>query len=337
MQRLFDRPRAHAPKVSKTLGLHPYELVAIGMAVSALLFLRLHGMHYGWNTVQYTFPPLVRALPRLFVVGIGLPSWGAVDLLVAPRGVDGLASAAALIFFAYLGFDELGNLVEEMHDPARTLPRALGLAMAGATLIYVLVALAAGTAYTANAIDERPPCAPSASPQEPVPASNTAGKPARTLALLVGIDDYQQPAARSRQLGPLLGAQHDIVRVRELLLDRFGFEKDSIVELLGSAATHEAIVRKFHEHLIPGASFVFEGGDARHAQIFFSLYFVMTGLHALHMVIGIAILAVLVWQAARGAYGSHYYSPVELTGLYWHFVDIIWIFLFPLLYLIGRH
>ncbi len=63
----------------------------------------------------------------------------------------------------------------------------------------------------------------------------------------------------------------------------------------------------------------------------------MTGLHALHMIIGIAILAVLVWQAWRGAYGSHYYSPVELTGLYWHFVDIIWIFLFPLLYLIGRH
>jgi cytochrome c oxidase subunit III len=93
---------------------------------------------------------------------------------------------------------------------------------------------------------------------------------------------------------------------------------------------------KFHEHLVPGPNFLFEG-DARHAQIFFSLYFVMTGLHALHMVIGIAILAVLTWQAWRGAYGRHYYAPIELTGLYWHFVDIIWIFLFPLLYLIGRH
>ena len=92
---------------------------------------------------------------------------------------------------------------------------------------------------------------------------------------------------------------------------------------------------KFHEHLVPGASFVFDGDP--HAQIFFSLYFVMTGLHALHMVIGIAILAVLTWQAWRGAFGPAYYSPVELTGLYWHFVDIIWIFLFPLLYLIGRH
>lgn len=93
---------------------------------------------------------------------------------------------------------------------------------------------------------------------------------------------------------------------------------------------------KFHEHLVPGPTFVFDG-DAPHAQIFFSLYFVMTGLHALHMVIGIGILAVLVWQAWRGAYTPAYYSPVELTGLYWHFVDIVWIFLFPLLYLIGRH
>ena len=55
------------------------------------------------------------------------------------------------------------------------------------------------------------------------------------------------------------------------------------------------------------------------------------------MIIGIAILGVLTWQAWRGAFTSAYYSPVELTGLYWHFVDIVWIFLFPLLYLIGRH
>ena len=92
---------------------------------------------------------------------------------------------------------------------------------------------------------------------------------------------------------------------------------------------------KFHEHLVPGPDFRFEGDP--HAQIYFSLYFLMTGLHALHMIIGIAILAVLTWLAWRGSYGRDYYSPVELTGLYWHFVDIIWIFLFPLLYLIGRH
>jgi cytochrome c oxidase subunit 3 len=94
---------------------------------------------------------------------------------------------------------------------------------------------------------------------------------------------------------------------------------------------------KFHEHLIPGPNFLFSGDEARHAQIFFSLYFVMTGLHAFHMIIGIAILAVLAVMAWRGAFDAAYYSPVELTGLYWHFVDIVWIFLFPLLYLIGRH
>jgi APA family basic amino acid/polyamine antiporter len=88
----------------------------------------------------------VEAAGLLFVVAIGLPSWGAVDVLAMPHGLGGLSSAAALIFFAYLGFDELGNLVEEMRDPVRTLPRALGLAMLGATVIYVLVALAAVSA-----------------------------------------------------------------------------------------------------------------------------------------------------------------------------------------------
>ena len=94
---------------------------------------------------------------------------------------------------------------------------------------------------------------------------------------------------------------------------------------------------KFHEHLVPGPTFHFEGAESPHAQIFFCLYFVMTGLHALHMIIGIAILAVLTLMAWRGRFGTTYYSPVELTGLYWHFVDIVWIFLFPLLYVLGRH
>ncbi len=63
----------------------------------------------------------------------------------------------------------------------------------------------------------------------------------------------------------------------------------------------------------------------------------MTGLHAAHMIIGIGLLTVLVLQARKGRYGPEYHTPVEVTGLYWHFVDIVWIFLFPLLYLIGRH
>ena len=72
-------------------------------------------------------------------------------------------------------------------------------------------------------------------------------------------------------------------------------------------------------------------------QIFFWIYFVMTGLHALHMIIGLGIMTWLVWKAFRGTYTADYYAPVEITGLYWHFVDIVWIFLFPLLYLLGRH
>jgi cytochrome c oxidase subunit 3 len=94
---------------------------------------------------------------------------------------------------------------------------------------------------------------------------------------------------------------------------------------------------KFHEHLVPGAAFQFDKAYFGSAQIFFSLYFMMTGLHALHMVIGLGLMTwMLVW-AYDGTVGHGYYSPVEIVGLYWHFVDIVWIFLFPLLYLIGRH
>lgn len=94
---------------------------------------------------------------------------------------------------------------------------------------------------------------------------------------------------------------------------------------------------KFHEHLIPGAAFVFPGPHRRGVEIFFSLYFAMTGMHALHMVIGAALLAILTVLAWRGRFSTEYYTPVEMVGLYWHFVDVIWIFLFPLLYLLGRH
>jgi cytochrome c oxidase subunit III len=94
---------------------------------------------------------------------------------------------------------------------------------------------------------------------------------------------------------------------------------------------------KFHDHLVPGPDFRFPGPDAPQAEIFYSLYFTMTGLHAAHMVVGLGILAVLVWHARQGRYGPEYHTPVEVSGLYWHFVDVVWIFLFPLLYLIGRH
>ena len=98
---------------------------------------------------------------------------------------------------------------------------------------------------------------------------------------------------------------------------------------------------KFEEHHIPGqAEFHLEGipqQEQGHAQLFFSIYFAMTGLHALHMVIGVGILLTLIFQAKAGKFAANYYTPVDVAGLYWHFVDVIWIWLFPLLYLIDRH
>jgi cytochrome c oxidase subunit 3 len=72
-------------------------------------------------------------------------------------------------------------------------------------------------------------------------------------------------------------------------------------------------------------------------RIFFWIYFVMTGLHALHMIIGLIVMSWLLYKAWKGSFSADYYTPVEISGLYWHFVDIVWIFLFPLLYLLGRH
>jgi cytochrome c oxidase subunit 3 len=94
---------------------------------------------------------------------------------------------------------------------------------------------------------------------------------------------------------------------------------------------------KFVEHHVPGPAFQFAAEHFRHAQVFFSLYFVMTGLHALHMIVGLGIMGWMLWWAWNGTITREYASPIEISGLYWHFVDIVWIFLFPLLYLIGRH
>jgi cytochrome c oxidase subunit 3 len=95
---------------------------------------------------------------------------------------------------------------------------------------------------------------------------------------------------------------------------------------------------KFQEHHVPGPSFHMEGAGLQdHAQLFFSLYFAMTGLHALHMVVGVGLLSMLLYQTHRGKFSAAYYTPIDIVGLYWHFVDIIWIYLFPLLYLIDRH
>ena len=94
---------------------------------------------------------------------------------------------------------------------------------------------------------------------------------------------------------------------------------------------------KWVEHLVPGFNFQYSEHPqfARNAQILFFLYFCMTGMHALHMVVGLGLLTYLVIQGVRNKFSAAYFSPVEMIGLYWHFVDVVWIFLFPLLYLIG--
>jgi cytochrome c oxidase subunit III len=95
--------------------------------------------------------------------------------------------------------------------------------------------------------------------------------------------------------------------------------------------------QKYVEHLIPGWDFSFVGDRPGEAAIFFSFYFAMTGMHALHMIIGFGLQTYLVIGAWRDRFSAEYHTPVEIVGLYWHFVDIVWIFLFPLLYLVGRH
>ena len=94
---------------------------------------------------------------------------------------------------------------------------------------------------------------------------------------------------------------------------------------------------KYVEHLIPGPNFAFPEAPQyfHNAQILFFLYFAMTGMHAVHMIIGLGLLTFLLINAYKNKYGPKYYTPVEMIGLYWHFVDVVWIFLFPLLYLIG--
>jgi cytochrome c oxidase subunit 3 len=94
---------------------------------------------------------------------------------------------------------------------------------------------------------------------------------------------------------------------------------------------------KWVDHHIPGPGFQY--ADARYfhqAQILFFLYFAMTGMHAIHMIVGAGLLTTLIVMAARNRFSAAWYTPVEMIGLYWHFVDIVWIFLFPLLYLIGH-
>jgi cytochrome c oxidase subunit 3 len=159
-------------------------------------------------------------------------------------------------------------------------------------------------------------------------------------------------AHASRHLNVVLGTTNTVVLITSSLTmalavwsaqtDRRSGTVRALLATIGLGSVFLGIkaweyAHKFHEGLVPGPAFAYSGPDAPHAQLFFSLYFTMTGLHALHMVIGIGLLLWLLSAARAGRFSAAYHTPVEVTGLYWHFVDIVWIFLFPLLYLIGRH
>jgi len=92
---------------------------------------------------------------------------------------------------------------------------------------------------------------------------------------------------------------------------------------------------KFHLGQLPGKYYTYTGIEGTNPHIFFSIYFAMTGLHGIHVIAGMSVITWLLIRTMKGAFSSSYYTPIELAGLYWHLVDMIWIFLFPLLYLIG--
>jgi len=122
----------------------------------------------------------------------------------------------------------------------------------------------------------------------------------------------------------------------------------ALTTLLGSAflvVKGIEYAEKIHDKHVPIRGFwnwgtahpIPEGVQERSVEMFYWIYFAMTGLHALHMIIGIGMMLVLIFFARKGRYTPEYHAPVELGGLYWHFVDIVWIFLFPLLYLLGAN
>ncbi|OLE53431.1 MAG: hypothetical protein AUG51_13480 [Acidobacteria bacterium 13_1_20CM_3_53_8] len=188
------------------------------------------------------------------------------------------------------------------------------------------------------------------------------------LFLAYTVYRWQFPAAfvaASNHLNVRLGATNTIVLIVSSLTmalavyyAQTGSRRNQLIFLLVTMAlgTTFLVIKgieyydKYRDHLIPGSlipgrPFHWDtvqhplpiGVSEHNLEMFFWIYFAMTGLHALHMIIGLGILAYLVYYAYKGRFTPEYHAPVEISGLYWHFVDIVWIFLFPLLYLLGRH
>jgi len=155
----------------------------------------------------------------------------------------------------------------------------------------------------------------------------------------------------SRKLDVILGGTNTAVLLISSLLMALAVraaklgQRRSLVRLLIGTALLGCVFmsikaveyhKDFVEHLVPGTNFQWAGADRHNAELFFWIYFAMTGLHAIHVTFGIGVLLVLALLAWRGKFERGNYNSVEIAGLYWHFVDIVWVFLFPLLYLVGH-
>jgi cytochrome c oxidase subunit III len=169
-------------------------------------------------------------------------------------------------------------------------------------------------------------------------------------------------ALTSRELNVILGCINTIVLLLSSLTMALAVraaqlrDRKSVVALLVATMALGAVflgikafewTHDYHEHLIPGVNFEVpeharprvaeEGLDPRKMELFFVLYFFMTGLHAIHLIIGIVLVGIIAELCRRGWFSGGGAVQVEVTGLYWHFIDIVWVFLYPLLYLIDVH
>jgi cytochrome c oxidase subunit 3 len=162
----------------------------------------------------------------------------------------------------------------------------------------------------------------------PIGTFNTAVLITSSLTMALAVWATQVGRSRKTQVGfmaatVLLGLVFLGVKAFEYY-DKY---VDGLIPVAGMFRPEEQLVRDWAS----------VGVTVQNVQMFYWLYFAMTGLHALHMIIGIGIIIPIMWWAWKGRYSPEYHAPVENFGLYWHFVDIIWIFLFPLLYLLGAH
>jgi len=159
---------------------------------------------------------------------------------------------------------------------------------------------------------------------------NTAVLIASSLTVAMAVHSAQE--GKQRQIVAFLAATL-VLGVVFLVIKYFEYE--------AKFHLHEAHHAAAQVRLFPGVGWFHVDGElapiASQIRIFMILYFALTGMHALHMIIGIALLLAIMNMARKGAFTPQWYTPVEMFGLYWHFVDIIWIFLFPLLYLVNRH